>query len=257
MVNALNVWGIARALGGRVLLRIEDHDRTRCRPAYEAALLDDLAWLGFVPDDVAPRQSDSTPAYEDALRHLAVSHHVYACDCSRRIIARQADDQFGEETRYPGTCRDRALEMTQGHGVRVLMPSGAQHFEDVRLGPRAQAPELQGGDPLLRDRLGNWTYQFAVTVDDMRQGVHLVIRGEDLIESTGRQLLLSRMLGRPEPPVFLHHALIVKADGAKLSKASGDTGIRELRAGGMSASDVLREAARRGGVPPELLTVPS
>jgi glutamyl/glutaminyl-tRNA synthetase len=95
--------------------------------------------------------------------------------------------------------------------------------------------------------------EFAVTVDDLRQGVALVIRGEDLIGSTGRQIRLARMLGRSEPPVFLHHPLILKADGAKLSKAAGDTGVRELRAAGATPAEVRREAGRLGRVPREVM----
>jgi glutamyl-tRNA synthetase/glutamyl-Q tRNA(Asp) synthetase len=94
----------------------------------------------------------------------------------------------------------------------------------------------------VRDRLGNWTYQFAVTVDDMDQGIDLVVRGEDLLASTGRQLRLARMLGRAAMPLYLHHPLILKPGGEKLSKASGDTGVRELRAAGMTAEEVMRLA---------------
>jgi glutamyl-tRNA synthetase/glutamyl-Q tRNA(Asp) synthetase len=109
-------------------------------------------------------------------------------------------------------------------------------------------PAEQCGDILLRDRDGHWTYQFAVTVDDMNQGVDLVIRGEDLLPSTGRQLALARMLGRPLPPRFLHHPLIVKPGGEKLSKASGDTGVRELRRAGVSAAEVIGRAAFAAGL---------
>jgi glutamyl-tRNA synthetase/glutamyl-Q tRNA(Asp) synthetase len=98
--------------------------------------------------------------------------------------------------------------------------------------------------------LGNWTYQFAVTVDDWRQGVDLVIRGADLLASTGRQIRLARLLGRGDPPVFLHHRLLLKDSGEKLSKASGDTGLRELRLAGARPEDVLGEAAYRVGLLP-------
>ena len=117
---------------------------------------------------------------------------------------------------------------------------------------RSRSPRPACGDLLLRDRLGNWTYQFAVVVDDVRQDVDLVIRGEDLLGSTGRQLRLARMLGRREPPVFLHHALIRKESGVKLSKAAGDTGVRELRAAGVIPSEVLGRAAWSIGLLPEL-----
>lgn len=248
VVNALWVWGVARALNGGVLLRIEDHDATRCRPEYERALLEDLAWLGFVPDAVAPRQSESSAAYTAAVRQLAAEHAVYGCECSRRSIAREVDDVFGAESRYPGRCRHLGLMPGAGRGTRIVLGEGTETFDDALLGRQQQEPERQCGDLLLQDRLGHWTYQLAVSVDDVRQEVDLVIRGEDLLESTGRQIRLARMLGRAAPPVFLHHPLILKPDGAKLSKAAGDTGVRELRQAGMPASAVLAEAARLGGV---------
>jgi glutamyl-Q tRNA(Asp) synthetase len=253
VVNALWVWGVARSLGGRVLLRIEDHDATRCRPEYERALLDDLEWLGLVPDAIAPRQSESGDAYTAAVSRLSATHHVYGCECSRRMIATEADDVFGAETRYPGRCRHLGLMPGAGRGTRVVLGEGVETFSDALLGPERQEPDRQCGDLLLRDRLGNWTYQFAVTVDDLRQGVDLVIRGEDLIESTGRQIRLGRMLGREEPAVFLHHPLIVKPDGAKLSKAAGDSGVRDLRNAGMAPEEVWRQAGERGGVPREVM----
>jgi len=241
-VNAVYVWGIARAAGGRVVLRIEDHDRIRSRPEFEASILEDLDWLGFDADegrDPILRQSDGPAAYEKALEALRASHHVYACDCSRKEIG-------GE--RYPGRCRGRAVAEAPGCGIRVQIDEGFEEFDDLRLGPTRQAPAGQCGDILLRDRDGHWTYQFAVTVDDMNQGVDLVIRGEDLLSSTGRQIALARMLGRQAPPRFLHHPLIVKPGGDKLSKASGDTGVRELRRAGVSASEVIGRAAAAVGL---------
>jgi glutamyl-Q tRNA(Asp) synthetase len=258
VANAIWVWGVARALGGRVLLRIEDHDRGRSRVAYEAAALEDLAWLGLVPEVGRPkeledvpspfRQSDGGDVYAAMLERLRAGGSVYACDCSRREIALEAGDPFNEETRYPGRCRSRGLAPGQGRGLRVVLEPGEERFADARLGAMTQTPAEQCGDLLVRDRAGNWTYQFAVTVDDLRHEVDLVIRGEDLLSSTGRQIRLARMLGRERPPVFLHHPLIRKADGAKLSKSSGDTGVRELRAAGASPSAVLGQAAWRTGL---------
>ena len=242
VVNAIYVWGIARALNGRVVLRIEDHDRIRSRPAFESALLDDLDWLGFSADSgrvPVNRQSDRHPAYEQALRHLRDTHQVYACACSRKDIG-------GE--RYPNTCRQSRLEERAGRGVRVAIDAGEEVFVDGLLGPQRQSPADDCGDLLLRDRDGHWTYQFAVTVDDMRDGITLVIRGADLLSSTGRQMRLARMLGRTEPPLYLHHPLILKPSGEKLSKSSGDTGVRELRAAGLSAADVIGRAAAAVGL---------
>lgn len=258
VANAIWVWGVARALGGRVLLRMEDHDRGRSRPEYERSALEDLEWLGLEPDLGTPgelrrgasrlRQSACGDEYAAALDRLGRSGTVYACDCSRREIALEAGDPLNEETRYPGRCRTRGLAPSASRGIRVVMPDGAETFTDARLGEVTQAPAEQCGDLLLRDRNGNWTYQFAVVVDDLRQGVNLVIRGEDLLSSTGRQIMLGRMLGRERPPVFLHHPLIRKEDGAKLSKSSGDTGVGDLRAAGAAPGMVLGEAAWRIGL---------
>jgi glutamyl/glutaminyl-tRNA synthetase len=244
VVNAIHVWGIARARGGRVILRLEDHDRTRCRVEYAEAILEDLDWLGFVPDAVAPRQSERGKRYAEALGVLQAAGLAYACDCSRRDIAMDAPDRFGEETRYAGRCRTRGLSLDSTAARRVRMDEGVEEFVDGRLGPQRQSPAEQCGDVLVRDRLGNWTYQFAVAVDDLDQGVDLVIRGEDLISSTGRQIRLGRLLGRAAPLRFHHHALVRKEDGAKLSKSAGDTGVRELRRLGRSAEEVIGMALR-------------
>jgi glutamyl-Q tRNA(Asp) synthetase len=253
VANAVHVWGLARAHSGRILLRIEDHDRGRCRPEYEQALLEDLEWLGLVPDQEGStalfRQSDRGDAYAAALDGLGAQTPVYACDCSRKEIAGSLDS-IGKESRYNGRCRSRGLEPAQGVGIRVVIEPGVERFTDGSLGEQLQEPSGQCGDLLVRDRLGNWTYQFAVTVDDIAQNIDVVIRGEDLLGSTGRQIRLARLLGRPRPPVFLHHPLIRHPAGRKLSKADGDTGIRELRAAGMSPNAVLGLAAHLTGLMP-------
>jgi len=242
VVNAIYVWRMAREAGGRVLLRLEDHDRVRCRAAYEAAILEDLEWLEFVPDEgLRPlvRQSDRTQLYEEGLARLRATHHVYACDCSRKHIA-------GE--RYDGHCRHRGLREGAGHGLRVQIEPGCERFDDLMRGTIEEDPSSQYGDLLLRGRDGQWTYQFAVTVDDMLQEITHVIRGADLISSTARQLRLARMLGRRAHPVYLHHPLILKPNGEKLSKSAADTGVRELRRAGMTAADVINLAAAAVGL---------
>lgn len=258
VVNAIHVWGLARAFGGQVLLRIEDHDRTRSRPGYERALLDDLDWLGLVPDigdtesfragTFSQRQSDNTARYEAALQRLDDAGLAYTCDCSRRDIAKQVPDIFGEEMRYPGRCRARGLDGSTVQARRIVMSPGTEEFEDLRLGTQCQEPATQCGDLLVRDRLGQWTYQLAVVVDDLEQEIDVVIRGEDLLSSTGRQMRLGRLLGRTRPPLFLHHPLLLKPDGSKLSKSAGDSGIRELREAGQSPAEVLGRAAVRAGL---------
>jgi glutamyl-tRNA synthetase/glutamyl-Q tRNA(Asp) synthetase len=280
VVNALWVWQTA----DRVLLRIEDHDRQRSRPEFEAAIVEDLDWLGFVPDGPPVRQRERGDIYSQALESLKRQQLVYGCDCTRAEIARAGLKacatsatpretivaqpfppplavQSGElrrgtpkrekreggraaedELRYPGTCRDRGFVDAPGVGLRVRVEPSVERFVDLRHGPQEQRPSEQCGDLLIRDREGNWTYQFAVTVDDYVQGVTHVIRGDDLLASTGRQLQLARLLGRREPPLFLHHALIMKSATQKLSKSDGDTGVRDLRARGWTPAQVIARA---------------
>jgi glutamyl-tRNA synthetase/glutamyl-Q tRNA(Asp) synthetase len=224
VVNAIYVWGLAGAAGGRVLLRIEDHDRLRCRPRYESAVLEDLDWLGFVADDgrhPPARQSDRPGDFAEALAALDRAGLVYACDCSRKHIGGRP---------YNGRCRDRGLPRDAGHGLRVRLDGEPS------------------GDVLARDRDGHWTYQFAVSVDDTRQGVTLVVRGQDLADSTSRQVALARLLGRPAPATFVHHPLILDPAGRKLSKSAGDTGVRELRAAGVTPETVIGRAAAAVGL---------
>ena len=251
VVNAIYVWGLAGAAGGRVLLRMEDHDRIRCRPEYESSILEDLDWLGFKPDaGLHPllRQSDRDDIYRDALERLRRTHHVYACECSRKHIA-------GE--RYDGFCRDRGLTEASGRGVRVRIDEGVETFDDLLLGIIEHEPARQCGDLLLRDRDGNWSYQFTVTVDDMMQEITDIIRGEDLAASTGRQLRLRQMLGGAGHPRFAHHPLILKPGGEKLSKSAADTGVRELRQSGLTPAEVIGRAAAAVGLIDQFTPVPA
>ncbi len=269
MVNAVCVWRETRTRGGRVLLRIEDHDRQRSRPEFEAAIIEDLAWLGFEADGPFVRQSERDDIYRHALDTLRRQELVYACDCSRADVAKafevaQASNVAQAlkpaiaglepratpdlpELRYPGTCADRGLREGPGIGLRVRLSPSAERFDDLRLGPQEQRPSEQCGDLLVRDRDGHWTYQFAATVDDYVQGVTLVIRGVDLLASTGRQIQLARLLGRADPPAFLHHPLIMKTPSQKLSKSDGGTGIRELRAAGWTPAQVVERAIEMAG----------
>lgn len=203
--------------------------------------MEDIAWLGFEPDGFS-RQSERGDSYAAHLKVLEAAGLAYACTCTRADY----------EGRYPGTCRDRRIDPKVTPARRVVMDSaqGAERFVDLRLGEQSQDPAAEFGDVLVRDRLGNWTYQFAVVVDDFEQGVDLVIRGEDLLTSTGLQIRLAGLIGRATPPRFLHHPLVRHADGRKLSKSSHDTGIRELRAAGRTPQEVLALAAQLGGLEP-------
>ena len=164
---------------------------------------------------------------------------MYACSCSRSEVA---------APRYPGTCAGKGLPESSGLGLRVRLEPSVERFDDWRHGLQDQRPFEQCGDLLVRDRQGNWTYQFAATVDDDVQGVTLVVRGDDLLSSTGRQIQLARLLGREAPPSFLHHPLVMKSPAQKLSKSDGDTGIRDLRAKGRTAQHVIGRAAALAGL---------
>jgi glutamyl/glutaminyl-tRNA synthetase len=259
IANALYVWGLAALTGGRVVLRIEDHDRQRCRPQYEAALLDDLEWLGFIPDlpalaalrSDAPspyRQSDDDSAYAGAVERLREDGLVYACDCSRTTFAAwaQANGRPWTGPGCPGACREQGRAEGPGLGLRVALGDGDEAIDDLLLGPWT-GRAASDGDLLVRDRHGQWTYHLCVVVDDARHGIDLIVRGVDLLEATPRQLRLGRLLGLPRP-AYLHHPLIRRPSGAKLSKSDGDTGVRDLRAAGRSAAWVLGMAAAGVGL---------
>lgn len=252
VANAIYAWGMAASSGARVLLRIEDHDRERSRAAYADAILEDLAWLGFVPDGGPVHQRESPAPYVAAVDRLRGAGLVYACDCTRSTLATWAA-AHGHPWRGPGCpggCRERALADDPSLTLRVALGAGEESWEDRLLGPRSGAVTVAGDLP-IRDRAGNWTYALCVVVDDLRQGIDLVIRGEDLAEATPAQIRLGRLLGRSQPPAFAHHPLIRKSNGAKLSKADGDTGVRELRAAGRSAEAVIGEAVAEVGLLPE------
>jgi glutamyl-tRNA synthetase/glutamyl-Q tRNA(Asp) synthetase len=247
VANAVYVWGMAGAAGASVLLRIEDHDRGRTRPGYDAAILDDLAWLGFVADDGPLRQHDDQAPYEAALEELRAETLVYGCDCSRTTFESWALDhgRRWHGLGCPGGCRDRGLA---GPVLRVALGGGSERWMDALVGPCADEVAAGGGDLPIRDRDGNWTYGFAVTVDDLRQGIDLVVRGRDLMEATPTQIRLAHLLGRTTPATFAHHPLVRRPDGRKLSKADGDTAVRDLRAAGRTAADLIGEAAALVGL---------
>jgi glutamyl-Q tRNA(Asp) synthetase len=259
LANAIHVWGLARRSGARVLLRIEDHDRQRCRPEYEAALLEDLDRLRIAADapstddlragPSAFRQSDNGPAYSGAVNRLSAAADVYACDCSRSTFAawREANGNAWSGPGCPGGCRARALEPRADLGLRVALGGGDESWEDLLVGHRS-GPVTGDGDLLLRDRNGNWSYALCVVVDDLRHDVDLVVRGEDLLEATPSQIRLARMLGRAAPSAFAHHALIRRPDGSKLSKADGATSLCEQLDAGATPEALIGEAALRVGL---------
>ena len=248
VANAIWVWGVAHEVGARVVFRIDDHDRVRSRPEYDAALIEDLAWLGFAADRGPTRHSDDASPYRDALERLRAQDLVYGCDCTRTTMAAWAASNGSPWTGpgCPGGCRHRDLD---GPVLRVAQGGGRETWMDGAVGPCA-GEVASAGDVPVRDRDGNWTYPFTVVVDDLREGIDLVVRGRDLLHATPAQIRLGRLLGRPSQPVFLHHPLILRPDGRKLSKSSGDTAVRELRDAGRTAEEVIAAAASASGWDP-------
>ena len=238
---------LPRETGGQVVLRIEDHDRQRSRAAFDEGLLEDLAWLGFVADVGPVRQSDADAqaAYAAACDQLGNQERVYGCDCTRSTFAAWSDERGRTWSGIgcPGRCRERDLE---GPVLRAALGGGTESWMDAAVGP-CGGDVAHAGDLPIRDRNGDWTYAFCVVVDDLRQGIDLVVRGRDLLEATPAQIRLARLLGREAPATFVHHPLIRRPDGSKLSKSAGDTGVRELRAAGHEPAEVIAMAASATG----------
>lgn len=233
----------AREAGGRFLLRIEDLDATRCRPAFEAAIVEDLAWLGVTWDGPTRRQSDHMDDYARALARLRGLGLVYPCFCTRADIARSVTAPHGPEGPvYPGTCRslgeaERADRIGAGaaHAFRLdlgraLAITGPLAWTDRAAGVQAARPELFGDIVVARRDIGT-SYHVAVVVDDGLQGVTLVTRGADLFAATHIQRILQTVLDI-EPPDYHHHPLVLDEAGRRLAKRAPGVTLRDLRAAG-------------------------
>jgi glutamyl-Q tRNA(Asp) synthetase len=252
----------AEALGGCLLLRIEDLDRTRCKPQYEAALVEDLTWLGLSFEGAPRRQSKNLGDYAKALARLDVFGLVYPCFCSRAEIARAsvARDPDGAPL-YPGTCRalsapERADRLARGGRValrlemRRAIDLAPDRIEWLEFGEMSDpighiAQPAAWGDVVLSGRDLAASYHLAVTVDDALQSVTDVVRGRDLLLATSVHRLLQELLGLPAPR-YRHHRLVLDGEGAKLSKSRRSPALLALRAKGVSAAQV-RTALGFGG----------
>jgi len=246
----LQVWAAASATGAKVHLRIEDHDQSRCREEHVDAIRADLEWLGFGWDSES-RQSQRNAVYQQAIGILKERAMLYYCDCSRLQIAREGSlsSLNSGEIIYSGRCRTRNLPRGNAHALRLFIaPPSLIDWSDLRLGKFTHDPALQCGDPMLMDRLQQWTYQFAVTVDDYEEGIDLIVRGEDIFHSTARQLYISRLLGRSTDPLFLHHTLLTDASGKKLSKREQAASIRSERTNGITVQQLLGEVCHDAGL---------
>jgi glutamyl-Q tRNA(Asp) synthetase len=263
--SALLNYDMAREAGGRLLLRIEDIDTMRCRPEYEAAIYEDLRWLGISWHEPVRRQSERFDEYQSVLTKLEAQGLIYPSFESRsEINALVAErERRGPWPRdpdgaplYPGQARnlkaaDRARRRAAGvpFALRLAMDAavaraGVLHWGESGSGPQGETGRLTAaaqmwGDVVLARKEMPTSYHLAATIDDAHQGVTNVVRGQDLFYATSVHRLLQALLGLSEP-AYHHHRLILDADGQKLSKSTQATGLRELRAKGATAADIRR-----------------
>jgi glutamyl-Q tRNA(Asp) synthetase len=263
--SALLNFDRARATGGRMLLRIEDIDATRCRPEFETAIDEDLAWLGIAWETPVRRQSEHLADYRGALEKLAALGLVYPAfesraEIARLVVAREADGPWPRDPDgaplYPGDAkalaageRSRLIDTGAPYALRLDMAAACRHVvgltwnelgegPDGERGTVAARPEAWG-DVILGRKETPTSYHLSVVVDDALQGVSEIVRGQDLFHATSVHRLLQTLLGLPEP-AYRHHPLIRDADGRKLSKSDRSTGLRELRAAGHSPAGIRR-----------------
>ncbi|MBU6166744.1 MAG: tRNA glutamyl-Q(34) synthetase GluQRS [Alphaproteobacteria bacterium] len=247
-LSAVMAWRLARRAGGRFLLRIEDIDTTRCRPEHEAAMLDDLAWLGLDWDGPVWRQSQRTAHYAQALDRLVARGVAYPCFCTRADIAAAASAPHGPDgPAYPGSCRHldpatRAARLAAERPAWRLDVAAAQartgplRWHDARAG--WQQVTVATGDFVIARRDIGTAYMLAVVVDDAAQGISDVVRGVDLFDASHGQVLLQALLGLPTPR-YHHHPLLLGADGRRLAKRDGGETLHALRAAGATPCEII------------------
>lgn len=248
--SALLGWLQARAAGGEFLLRIEDLDPDRSRADAIDGIFEDLTWLGLDWDGPVWKQSERSEAYAAALKQLEQSGRVYPCWCSRAEIARAASaPHAGEEgPRYPGTCAKGGTgKPGRTPALRFRVAPGETSFVDDLHGPYAQDVGAVVGDFVVRRVDGVASYQLAVAVDDAAQGITHVLRGDDLLPSTPRQLQLYQALGL-SPPRYAHVPLLIGTDGKRLAKREGGLTVVALRESGHTPEAVVGRLAGWSGL---------
>ena len=268
LLSALFVWAAAKKWDLKIHLRIEDHDQGRARKEYIESIYEDLDWLGFKYDSQSI-QSDRFEIYQKVLNHLNEKGLVYPCTCSRKqLLAENPRSETGEVI-YQGKCfhaiasdeqRREAIQNGVPHSLRIVIPNKVINWHDERLGDFAENPKLQCGDFPIQDRDGYWTYQFAVCIDDLAQGITHIVRGEDILNSTARQIALSQIIAESctgdaslafppyVRPLYLHHPLIVDAAGKKLSKREHAHSIRQDKEAGITPEALLGRILHKIGL---------
>lgn len=290
LLSALYVCAAAKKWDLKIHLRIEDHDQGRARKEYIEGIREDLAWFGFKYDSESI-QSSHFDFFQKVLDKLTAKGLVYPCTCSRKQL--QSENPVSEtgEVIYQGKCShviaqahdktvslcasklsrnetshviarsesDEAIYCSEPHSLRVVIPDKVINWHDERLGDFAENPKNQCGDFPIRDRDGFWTYQFAVCIDDLAEGITHIVRGEDIRNSTARQIALSQLIadtcqGDPDVPLppytrplYLHHPLIVDSSGKKLSKREHAYSLRQDKDRGKSPQELLGQILYKAG----------
>jgi glutamyl-Q tRNA(Asp) synthetase len=263
--SALLNCDLARRAGGRMLLRIEDIDTTRCKPEFEAAIYQDLAWLGIAWETPVRRQSEHLDIYLDALNRLAAQDLVYPsfesrAEIARLVAQREANGPWPRDPDgaplYPGTAkslspneRARLIQTGAPYALRLDMAAARARAGDLAWIEQGEGPGGETGavtaqpqvwgDVILARKKAPTSYHLSVVIDDALQGVAEVVRGQDLFWSTSVHRLLQQLLDLPQP-VYRHHQLVLDAAGRKLSKSTRATGLRELRTQRVTPMDIRR-----------------
>jgi glutamyl-tRNA synthetase len=254
----LIAWAMARRQGWRIVLRIEDLDSPRTKQGADRDAIDTLAWLGIDWDIGPVYQSHDLAPYIDAMRTLAERGCIFPSALSRTEIESGASaphpDEPGHEVRFPPELRPasfpEAFDPALGVGWRFATPAGPVAFQDLVMGAQAIDPGATIGDFIVWTRGSTPAYQLAVVVDDHRQGITHIVRGNDLVDSAARQLLLYRALRLGPEPFHCHLPLIRGADGRRLAKRHGDTRVAHYRARGVPPERVIGYLAWSAGVVP-------
>lgn len=242
-------WAIARQRGWQIVMRIEDLDGPRIKRGAKQRVLDCLAWLGLDYDLGPYYQASDLSPYREALDQLAAAGKIYPCRCTRsQILAASLSAPHGDEheIRYPGTCRPSPEQMPTryepgkaGTAWRFVVPECEIEFDDAFAGRQAFDVSTSIGDFLVSTKQGLPSYQLAVVVDDARQGVTHVVRGDDLLSSAARQSLVYEALGIGPQPAQMHVPLVLGEDGRRLAKRHGDSRLEYYRQQGVSAERVV------------------
>jgi glutamyl-tRNA synthetase len=246
-------WAMARQAGWRVVLRMEDLDGPRVKPEAARQAVKVLRWLGLDWDEGPVFQSDDLQPYRDALTKLAKAGHTYPCPATRREIesALSAPHLDEHETRYPGLYRpplNQPLPESEPTATRLIVLDELIRFTDAFVGPQSCNVQQHVGDFIIETKASLPSYQLAVVVDDARQGVNEIVRGDDLLSSTARQILLYRLLDLGPPPRTTHLPLVLGPDGHRLAKRHGDTKLIAYRDAGVQPGRVIALLAQWCGL---------